>query len=410
MRLRLTVQDVATLEEGTMWSAALRILAVLVLVSSLALSALASPASAQTGAGAILATAFPSITVEQGKSATFSVDLVNNGPAGRLYKLEVTGAPQGWETTLKALGMIVHSIYVLPTKTQSFDVQVRPPQDAKGKTATLVLRAVGADGAEDLRLSLSVAVAEGVPGATKLVTNYPRLRGQVGSRFSFKLDLANEATEERLYSLTSNAPQGWNVAFKPAYESTQISSLRLKANDSKGIDVEVESPQNAPPGEHQIAVQAAAGADRAQQALTVQLTGVHKLALNTQTGLLNTAASAGEDKVVTLAVDNPGSAELQNVALSSAKPDGWSVTFSPDKLDVVPAGGSREVQMTIRPSNKAIAGDYLLRVSASTPQASDNKELRVQVETPTAWGLVGAGVVVLAVGGLLGIFRRFGRR
>lgn len=400
-----------------MWARALRFAMVLGVVLAGTALAVVPAAQAQTGeqtvrtpGPSVLATSFPSVTVEEAKLVTLSVELNNNGSVGRMYKLEVMRAPQGWETSFKALGMVVHSLWVGPGKSQSFDFQVRPPQNAKGQTGEFVLRAVSTDGAEDLRLPVTVTVADALPGASKLLTQYPRLRGQSGSKFEFKLDLVNESSEERLYSLSANAPEGWTVSFKPAYESKQISSIRMKGNETRGIDVEVQSPERAAPGDYQIQVGATAGTDRSQQTLTVQLTGVHKLALSTQSGLLNTTATAGENRVVTLLVENTGSADLQNVTLSSTKPDGWTVTFAPDRLDVVPAGGSREVTMTIQPSNKAIAGDYLLRLTASTPQTSDSKELRVTVETPTLWGLVGAGVVVLAVGGLFGIFYKFGRR
>lgn len=398
-----------------MQSTIARLAAALALVSTLAATAFVPSAAAQSGSQttpgpSVLVTPYPSVRIDESKLVTFSVELHNNGTVGRLYRLEIARKPEGWEAALKALGMGISSVYVGAGKSQSFDFQVRPPQNAKGQTGEFLLRAVSTDGVEDLRLPLTVTFAEGLPGATRLLTQYPRLQGQAGNRFSFKLDLVNEASEERLYSLTANAPQGWTVSFKPAYESTQISSIRMKANETKGIDVEVQAPERAAPGEYEIRVQAAAGADRAQQTLTIQLTGIQKLALSTQNGLLNTSATAGESRVVTLVIDNTGGADLQNVTLSTTKPDGWDVTFNPDKLDVVPVGGSREVQMTIKPSNKAIAGDYVLRVTASTPQTSDAKELRVTVETPTAWGLVGAGVVVLAIGGLFGIFRKFGRR
>jgi uncharacterized membrane protein len=399
-----------------MRSTAVRLAVALFLVSALVSAAFVPSAAAQSGTQtaapgpSMLATAYPSVRVDENKLVTFSVELHNNSAVGRMYNLEIVRKPEGWETALKAMGMGISRVFVAAGKSQSFDFQVRPPQNAKGQTGEFELRAVSTDGAEDLRLPLTVTYGEGLPGATRLLTQYPRLAGQSGNKFSFKLDLVNEASEERLFSLSANAPQGWTVSFKPAYESTQISSIRMKPNETKGIDVEVQTPERAAPGAYEIQVLATAGADRAQQTLTVQLSGVHKIALSTQSGLLNTSATAGESRVVTLVVDNTGGANLQNVTLSSTKPDGWDVTFAPDKIDTVPAGGSREVQMTIKPSNKAIAGDYLLRVTASTPQTSDTKEIRVTVETPTAWGLVGAGIVVLAVGGLFSIFRKFGRR
>ncbi|HLI26124.1 MAG TPA: NEW3 domain-containing protein, partial [Chloroflexota bacterium] len=135
-----------------------------------------------------------------------------------------------------------------------------------------------------------------------------------------------------------------------------------------------------------------------------------KLTLGTASGTLNAQATAGEETPVTLTVQNSGSGDLTNIALSAQKPDGWDVTFQPDTIDRLPAGQTREVAMRVKPSSRAIPGDYMVRVTASNPQVSEQIGVRMTVGSPTAWGLVGLGIIALSVGGLYGVFRRFSRR
>jgi len=176
------------------------------------------------------------------------------------------------------------------------------------------------------------------------------------------------------------------------------------------LDVEVVPPARVEAGEYPITVTAASQADRASAELKVVVTGTFEMFMSTRTEVFNTQATAGQESPFYVTVTNIGSAALQNVSLSSSKPEGWTVTFKPDKIDQLDPGAQQEVAMMIKPSAKAIAGDYMLNVSASHPQASLDRDVRVTVETPTMWGWVGSGILVVVIGGLLGLFMKLGRR
>ena len=81
---------------------------------------------------------------------------------------------------------------------------------------------------------------------------------------------------------------------------------------------------------------------------------------------------------------------------------GSNATFQPN--------GASEVDVSITPSERAIAGDYMVTVRASGKDVSEQAQFRVGVQTSTVWGAVGLGVIVAAVLVLgLGIMR-YGRR
>jgi uncharacterized membrane protein len=52
----------------------------------------------------------------------------------------------------------------------------------------------------------------------------------------------------------------------------------------------------------------------------------------------------------------------------------------------------------------------MLTLNASSEKASDKIELRVTVETPTIWGIVGIGIIVVVIIAVAIIFTRLGRR
>lgn len=358
----------------------------------------------------VISTTYPSIVAGKGQDITLPVDITNKGKTDERLDITVASAPEGWETTLKDRGYGVRSVYILAGKTQSFTLQVKPAAEVQPGDHKIVLQAVSKDGLVKSTLELNVGIVSKPLGGVKLATMYPVLRGPSTSKFGFKVDVKNEGDEERTVGLSSTQPQDWQVSIKPSYEDKQISSVLLKSGESKTLDIEITPPAKAEAGEYSIEVQAAAGSAKDAIALKVVLVGTTELSVGTTSGRLNAEAVAGQASNVSIVVTNKGSADLRTVSFTSTKPDGWEVTFKPDKIDSLAAGEAREVNVSIKPSTKAIAGDYVVTLTASSGTASDKAQLRVTVETPTLWGWTGILLVVIVIAGLVGLFTHLGRR
>lgn len=133
--------------------------------------------------------------------------------------------------------------------------------------------------------------------------------------------------------------------------------------------------------------------------------------MGTLAGTLNTSVTAGKIAPVDFVVANAGTAPIRNLAFITKKPsDKWTIEFKPDKLDALNPGEVREIKMEILAPERTIAGDYLLNLTANSPEVNRSVEFRVTVSTPTVWGWVGFGIVALVVLGLAIVFFRLGRR
>lgn len=358
--------------------------------------------------GLVLSTPYPGITVRAGQEISFPLGIRNAGTSPKVVDLAVASIPEGWESTLEGKGEIIHQVFVDSGSSEKVNLKVKIPSDTPEGDYKIVVEA-NANGIKD-RLTLSLKVRENFGGGSKLIAEYPELQGSGSTLFKFRIDITNNSAETQSYSLGAKVPRGWSVNFSPAYTSKQIASISVEPNSSEGLEVEINPPQQVKAGEYTIPVTAISADETLSADLKVVIKGTYDIQLTTPTGRLNVETYAGKKKGVTLLVMNNGSADLKDVSFSSWEPQNWSVTFEPEELDVLPAGESREVKAYIEPDGKAIAGDYVVKLTARTPETSSSAEFRVMVKTSTVWGLVGV-VIIAGLGyGIYWIFKEYGRR
>jgi uncharacterized membrane protein len=113
---------------------------------------------------------------------------------------------------------------------------------------------------------------------------------------------------------------------------------------------------------------------------------------------------------VPVVVTNIGTAPADNIELSGSTPSGWKITFDPKTVDRLAPNANKEVQALITPTEKAIAGDYVTTIRASTRGETASTTFRVTVTTSTIWGIAGVGIIGVALLVMVGAVARFGRR
>lgn len=255
-----------------------------------------------------------------------------------------------------------------------------------------------------------------------LTCQYPVLSSYAGSYFAYKVDmLYTGGKEKRLFDIKARVPDGFTASIKPAYagESSEIAAIFLDPQKSYPDTIDVVVIPYAwrvpEPGEYDITVEVSSGAISASIDLKATVTAKYDIDVSPSSGLLNTKATAGKDNYFNVTITNIGSADLEKINLNSritGSPSGWSITFSPESIDSLPAGEKREIQVNIKPTSKTISGDYMITISAEpdAKNAYGSFNLRVTVLTSTIWGWVSVGIVVLVLAGLAFMFMRLGRR
>lgn len=376
---------------------------VALVVAALVVAALPAPASAQ--AGLSLDTPFPGVSVQPGATASFTVTV--DAAERTRADLSVSGVPTGWSATLRGGGYEVRSVLIDPAKPPEVTLDIAVPDTAAESDQTITMIATG--GGTTARLALDVHVAAQAGGTVDLKADFPALQGTADQSFDFTLQLSNNTPQPLTFSLQASGPSGWQVSAHPTSEAT-AASVTVDAGASQGVTVSAKAPPDVATGDYPIELQAVSGDHTAQAQLGVHITGRVEMQLTTPDQRLNTNANAGEQKGFAVTVVNNGTSPLTGVALSGTGPTDWKIAFDPATLDDIAPGTSVAATANITPSADAIAGDYVVTLKAGTQDANESIDVRVTVETSPLWGVIGALLILAALGGLVWVFRRYGRR
>jgi uncharacterized membrane protein len=357
---------------------------------------------------------YSGVVVPVGEGVRMDLTVENKGRRDESVGLKLVSVPKGWRASLKGGNFTVTGVSVPDGKTRTLAFSADPDKGVAPGTYTFDIQGTTTDEKLTTTYTITVTTRERSRLGTEdiqVTTSYPVLRGQTDATFEFSLDVANKSENDRTFNLAAQVPDKWDVSFKPGFESKQISSLRIKGGSSQTVAVSLTPPRDATSGEYPILVRINSGESKADVPLRVVLTGIYKLDAATPSGILSTEAVTGQPTTVSLVVKNTGSAVNHNISLSSFKPENWKVEFKPEKIETLEPGAIKQADAIITPASTSLVGDYSVGLSADGEKGSSKTvEMRVTVKAPTTWGWIGIGLIVLAIGGMGGLFVWLGRR
>jgi uncharacterized membrane protein len=353
-----------------------------------------------------LVTTYPSRVIGIGESVTLNLKLE---PAASLQtvRLDVRDLPEGWTATFRGDGQIVRAVEVEPGITATVDLRLDPPADVRSGDYHLVVMGQG-DGAR-AELPIDLTVKDRLPPRLSLTAQLPTLRGTPDTTFRYSVTLKNEGDADLDVSLTADTSTSFLVTFKA--NSQEVTSLPVAANRSQTLSVEAKPLGTIEAGTYPLAIHAQGGEVQADLSLQAEVVGQPQLTVSAPDGRLSAQATAGRESPIKVVLQNTGSAPVYNVVLKSSEPSGWAVTFDTKEIAQIAAGQQVEVTARIKPPDKAVAGDYVLSLSAQPADgATKSAEFRITVVTSTLWGVGGIALIAVAVGVVGLAVVRFGRR
>ena len=372
--------------------------------AAVVLSAAIAPGVAVAAAGLSLTTDYPIVTVRPESRTSLNLAVETDAPAR--INLEVSGVPDGWTASLHGGGFVIGGVQTDGSEPTAARLDVDVPAGATG-THRLVVAAF--DATSRVELPIDVTVEANAGGEIRLSTDFNALRGAADSTFTFNLNISNGKEEDLTYSATGQGPVGWSVEAKPTGQSQAVSGT-VQAGGTAGINVTVEAPDSAAAGTYDLLVVATVGGEQIEQPLQVEITGSYSLDLTTPTQVLSARGPSGGVTEQVFTLINDGTAPVTGVQMTASPPTNWKVEFEPATIDSIPPNTPVTVTARITPAGDAIAGDYSLTVRANGEEADADTELRFTVEASILGAVIGGVLIIAAVGGLLWVFRRYGRR
>jgi len=351
---------------------------------------------------ASLYTPYTRVAVPPGQTVDYTIDLVNRSGGTSNDEISVTGLPEGWKYSLVSGAYTPKRISVLNGEKKSMTLKVDVPFQVDKDTYRFYVRAGSSS------LELIIDVTEKGSNETEFSTTQANMQGNANSTFTYRAVLKNRTAQKQLYALMSDAPRGWTVTFN--VEGRAVTSVEMESNTSKDIQIDLKPSSQIGAGSYKAPVRAVTGATSAVLELEAVVTGSFEMQFTTPTGLISGKLNAGGKRRLQVVVRNTGSSELSAIQLKSSNPSKWEVTYDPTQIDKLAPGAEATAYATIHSDRRAIPGDYVVNLEASTPETSSKIAMRITVKTPAIWGWLGFLVILAAFGGVIWLFRKYGRR
>lgn len=249
--------------------------------------------------------------------------------------------------------------------------------------------------------------ASAAPGSNFTV-RLMNIEAEVKTPFRYYATLQNDAGKEQVFELTARLPAGWIAVFRS--EGSPMTALKMEPGKSRDIEVEITASPLTRPGKYAIPVTAASAGETLRLDLEAVVKGNYEVQLSTPDGRLSDEVTEGRSRQVVLTVKNSGTLPLNDLEMSAQSPTQWKAAFEPSKIDRLDPGQTRQVNVTLSVPDKTIAGDYLTTFTVRSNYATANTSFRMTVKTSLLSGWIGLLVILLAVGLVYNLIRKYGRR
>ncbi len=247
------------------------------------------------------------------------------------------------------------------------------------------------------------------PGANDNFTvRLMNIEAAANETFRYSATLHNPGNTPMIYELSADAPAGWMVGFR--VQGMPVTALNITGTKSEELSVEMNPSPNVKPGKYKIPVRAISSHDTLSLELEAVVKGSYTVTLTTPTGRLSDELTSGSHQEIHLTVKNSGTLPLKELELSSQLPPQWTCTFEPAKLQQLNPDASQEVIAKISVPDKTIAGDYAATFNVKSKESAAQAAFRITVKTSLLAGWLGVLVILVAVGLVWYLIRKYGRR
>ena len=355
----------------------------------------------------ILASTYPVAQAQPGSTVTFDLTL-RNVLSERLTGAISLSSPAGWTgTVVKSDGTVLYGVSLGSGESVNIKVKIDVPLDTVPGSyeATVLFKTKDFDST----FPLTIMVVKGSP-RLRLRTDTPYVDAYAGGIANYPIEVENTGDSEGVVSINLiGVPSGYNWIMKDSSGSV-ISKLYVKAGETKKLNVIISIPPLAEPDVLSIVLEASVNGFVGRLNLGLGILGWYSVTYVTQNFYCE--STAGETIVFQVEVKNTGYSSLSNLKLDvSDIPSGFSIKVEPSLVSLLKPQENAVFSLTITSDADISAGDYYVTLSLKADQSqAATRSLHIYVKQRGEVMLIGALIVVIMVGAMLLIYRRYGRR
>jgi len=328
-----------------------------------------------------LASTYPYIIEELGRTVMFPVTVMNTGDSDETVEFSVE-VPEGWETSfITGSGMEILSLFLESGDSEALTLEVEPSLTASVGEYALEVRAVSDDGALWGSLVLKVSLKE-AEGEVELLSSFTDVTVEAGNVLNYPLTIRNKGDNDDLFMITVlSAPEGWDAVF--VSETVEISSLLISAGSYSSLVFEVTPPEDYEPGSYTLVVLVESEGGNVRDSLAL---GVNLRASFSDVEIVSTftdvTVQAGSSITYPLRVRNKGESDDQLTMNVVSAPENWDVVFKSGNIEVssfyLPADDYEDLNLVVEPPSNVETGDYILVIQAESAEGTLSEEIELK--------------------------------
>lgn len=272
-------------------------------------------------------------------------------------------------------------------------------------------------------VELSITGASDVFSSGEISSSTPdNLIISQGESAQIPLTLSNTGFLNQSYDLRAETNSSLSVSY--SFQDFNVSDVYIPEGEENSLTALVEVPETAELGRYDLRLVAESEDTELSESFQVEIRGAEvekDISLDVQESYTQT--TAGETIEIPLTVRNGGSLSyvrpgmdegpvLENVQFDVSVPDGWNYELNPEGYSQIDSRGAERSVLTVEVPENAQTGDFFIEVSASSDETSTEEpvEIRANVREQNQMGIVGVALMVLSLGLLVFVYRKFGRR
>jgi uncharacterized membrane protein len=294
--------------------------------------------------------------------------------------------PQGQS---KTVNVIVNTAYSTPVGEKHITVS------ADSSTSSLAVSITSANSSVDVELGIDSVIAS------------------VGGTIYYDVSLQNLQPENSDYKLSvTGLPEGWYYRYVSARGSTEeMAEAIVPASGTKNIALQIVPPLSAQVGDYSFAaVVTTPDGVNITEDLMLKLKG--SVSMSVTTDQLAYSTSPGQSFDIRVYVTNNGQGgSLTNVYPNVEAPSGWTVNVTPATVNSIKPGETQIYTVSVLPPANIVPNVYAVNIAVKSDQStSSTSNYQITITTSSIIPYLGGALVLVVIGGLVLMYRKYGRR